>query len=163
MARRGLNKVQIIGNLGRDPEMRYTSQGSAVTNFSVATGGKWTDRNGNERDDTEWFRVDAWNRLAEICNEYLRKGSHVYVEGRLRTRKYTDRDGFERTAVEIIANDVVMLDSRGDYSSSDDYGRNDDYENEESPPRERAAGAPRSGGRNQPQPVHETNEDEIPF
>jgi len=123
---RGLNKIQIIGRLGRDPEMRYTSQGTPVTNFSVATGGKWTDRNGNERDDTEWFRVEAWDRLGETCNEYLAKGREVYVEGRIKTRRYTDRDGNERTAVEVVANNILFIGDRG--ASLDDESGNDiDY------------------------------------
>jgi single-strand DNA-binding protein len=166
---RGLNKVQIIGRLGRDPEMRYTEQGSAVTNFSVATGGKWTDRNGNERDDTEWFRVVAWDKLAETCNQYLTKGKEVYIEGRLKTRRYTDRDGLERTVVEVVANDMVMLGSKSDSGRrdypDDDRGY-DDSQDDEAPPQRSARPAPgrAAGGRNQPQPIgDETGEDDIPF
>jgi single-strand DNA-binding protein len=163
---KGLNKVQIIGRLGRDPEMRYTPQGAPVTNFSVATGGKWTDRNGNERDDTEWFRIEAWNRLAETCNQYLSKGKEVYIEGRLKTRRYTDRDGNERTSVEVVANDMVMLGGRGDTSR-----QYDDYEddNQDTAPRGRAQSAGSSapaggGGRNVPEPLgDDMNEDDIPF
>jgi len=115
---RGLNKVQIIGNLGADPEMRYTPSGSAVTNFRVAVSRMRRGADGNNVDETEWFRVVAWDsagyKLAEICNEYLRKGSKVYVEGRLQSRKYTDKDGVERTSVEIVANEMLMLDGRSD-------------------------------------------------
>lgn len=115
---RGLNKVMIIGNLGADPEMRYTPSGSAVTNFRVAVSRTRRGQDGNNVDETEWFRVVAWDsgnyKLAEICNEYLRKGSKVYVEGRLQSRKYTDKDGIERTSVEIVASDMQMLDSRAD-------------------------------------------------
>ncbi len=174
---RGLNKVQIIGNLGNDPEMRYTPQGSPVTNFKVATGGKWTDRNGVERDDTEWFRVEAWDRLAEICNQYLAKGRQVYVEGRLKTRKYTDQSGVERYITEVVANNVVLLGTggRAENRADDEYGEEDEYEMPASPPpREQQppastgrAGAPRQGQggrRNQPQPVsNQINDDEIPF
>lgn len=114
----GLNKVMIIGNLGADPEMRYTPSGSAVTNFRVAVNRTRRGQDGNNIDETEWFRIVAWDspgrKLAEICNEYLRKGSKVYVEGRLQSRKYTDKDGIERTSVEIVANDMQMLDSRAD-------------------------------------------------
>ena len=112
MATRGLNKVQIIGNLGRDPEMRYTPAGKAVTNFTVAVGRVTRDPNGDNHEETEWFRVVAWDRLAETCQQYLKKGSKVYIEGRLQTRKYTDREGAERTSVEVVANDMMMLDSR---------------------------------------------------
>jgi single-strand DNA-binding protein len=109
---RDLNKVQVIGRLGADPEMRYTADGAAVTTFSVAAGRQWTDAGGQRRDETEWFKVVAWNKLAEVCNQYLAKGARVYVEGRLQTRKYTDRDGNERTAVEVVAADMIMLDGR---------------------------------------------------
>jgi single-strand DNA-binding protein len=109
---RDLNKVQVIGHLGADPEMRYTAQGDAVTTFSVAAGRQWTDAGGQRRDETEWFKVVAWNKLAEVCNQYLAKGARVYVEGRLQTRRYTDRDGNERTAVEVVAADMIMLDGR---------------------------------------------------
>lgn len=115
---RGLNKVMIIGNLGADPEMRYTPSGTAVTNFRVAVSRVRRGTDGNNIDETEWFRIVAWDspsyKLAEICNEYLHKGSKVYVEGRLQSRKYTDRDGIERTTVEIVANEMIMLDSRGE-------------------------------------------------
>ncbi len=113
---RGLNRVQIIGNLGADPEMRYTPSGSAVTNFRVAVSRNRRGQDGNMVDETEWFRVVAWDsgnyKLAEICNEYLRKGHKVYVEGRLQSRKYNDKDGVERTSVEIVATDMVMLSGR---------------------------------------------------
>jgi single-strand DNA-binding protein len=115
---RGLNRAQLIGRLGKDPEMRYTKQGTAVTSFSVATGGKWTDRDGNERDDTEWHRVVAWNKLAEICNQYLSKGKQVYIEGRLQTRKWQDQSGNDRYTTEIIANDMLMLGNKDDGGSS---------------------------------------------
>lgn len=167
---RGLNKVQIIGRLGRDPEMRYTSNGTPVTSFSVATGGKWTDRNGVERDDTEWFRVDAWDRLAETCNQYLTKGREVYIEGRIKTEKYTDRDGNERTAVKVVANNMVMLGGKGDssppYSGSDDQYGDEEDEGASARPLPRKNSTQRPAGRNQPQPVNESGdvgEDDIPF
>lgn len=108
---RGLNKVQIIGWLGRDPEMRFTEDGTALTTFRLAVGSTWTDRNDTEHDDTEWFRVVAWERQAETANEHLTKGDQVYIEGRLRTRRYTDKDGVERTAVEVVATQVIFLGS----------------------------------------------------
>ncbi|NTU81855.1 MAG: single-stranded DNA-binding protein, partial [Chloroflexales bacterium] len=109
-----LNKVQFTGHLGGDPEMRYTAQGSAVTNFRVASNRSWKDRDGGAHEDTEWFRVVAWDKLGEICNQYLTKGTRVYIEGRLQTRKYTDRDGQERYLSEVIAQDMIILSSRGE-------------------------------------------------
>ena len=107
-----LNRIQIIGRLGRDPEARNTAQGKLVVNFSVATGGKWQDRSGREIDDTEWFKIVAWNRLADICKSYLKKGSRVYLEGRLKTRKWTDRNDQDRYTTELIARDMLMLSGR---------------------------------------------------
>ncbi len=109
---RGLNKVMIIGNLGRDPEMKYTQTGTPVTQFSVAVSRSRKSPDGQQIDETEWFRVVAWERLAETCNEYLRKGSKVYIEGRLQTRKWTGQDGQERTTVEVVANEMLLLDPR---------------------------------------------------
>lgn len=110
---RGLNKVLIIGHLGRDPEMRYTANGKAVTTFSVAVDRTSRDpATGTPHEDTEWFRVVAWEKLAETCNQYLHKGSKVYIEGRLQTRKYTDTNSQEHQIVEVIAAELLMLDSR---------------------------------------------------
>ena len=111
-----LNKVMVIGNLGADPEMRYTANGSAVTNFNVATNREYTTGDGERRQETEWFRVVTWNRLAEICSQYLSKGRQVYVEGRLQTRSWEDREGQTRYTTEVVARDMQMLDSRGDAS-----------------------------------------------
>src|SRR4051794_35526713 len=110
---RGLNKVLLIGNLGKDPEMKYTPQGTAVATFSVAVSRSWKDRSSDEwKEETEWFRVVAWEKLAETCNEYLRKGSKVYVEGRLQTRKWEGQDGQPREMVEVVASEVLRLESR---------------------------------------------------
>jgi single-strand DNA-binding protein len=106
---RGLNKVMIIGHLGRDPEMRYTPSGRPVTNFSVATSRSWNTADGERRTETEWFSIVAWGNLAEICNQYLVKGQQVYVEGRLQSRSWEDNDGKRHTAVEIVANEMIML------------------------------------------------------
>lgn len=108
---RGLNKVMIIGNLGSDPEMRYTPTGRPVTSFSVATSRNWVTSEGEQREATEWFRVVAWGNLAEICNRYLRKGSRVYVEGRLQTRSW-ENQGQRHYRIEVVANEMVLLDSR---------------------------------------------------
>lgn len=113
-----VNKVILVGNLGRDPEVRYSAEGSAICNISIATTSQWKDRtSGEKREETEWHRVVFYNRLAEIAGEYLRKGRPVYVEGRLRTRKWTGQDGQERFTTEIIAEQMQMLGGRdGDMS-----------------------------------------------
>ena len=123
---RGLNKVQIIGNLGRDPEMRFTQDGTPVTNFSVAVNDSWQGRDGEQRARTEWFRVVAWRRLAEITNEYLRQGSRVYVEGRLETREWQDREGNDRTTTELLARDLLMLGGRDNEGSEQIQPENDE-------------------------------------
>ncbi len=110
---RSLNKIMIIGNLGRDPEVRVTPGGKSVANFTVAVSRTHRTPEGEAREETEWFRVEAWERLGETCAEYLKKGGKVYIEGRLRTRAYEDRTGQQRTAVEIVANEMLMLESRG--------------------------------------------------
>ena len=111
---RGINKVILIGNLGNDPETRYMPSGGAVTNISVATSESWKDKQtGQPQERTEWHRVVFFNRLAEIAGEYLRKGSKVYVEGSLRTRKWQDQSGQDRYSTEIVGNEMQMLDSRG--------------------------------------------------
>ena len=108
-----VNKVIIVGNLGKDPETRFMPDGKAVCNFSVATTDKWTDKATNEKKEaTEWHRVSSFGRLAEICGEYLKKGSQVYVEGKLRTRKWQDKEGQDRYTTEIIADAMQMLGSR---------------------------------------------------
>ena len=107
-----INKVIIIGNLGRDPETRYMPEGGAITNISVATTDKWKDKNGEMQEKTEWHRVAFFGKLAEIAGEYLKTGSQVYVEGRLQTRKWQDKDGQDKYTTEIVANQMQMLGSR---------------------------------------------------
>jgi single-strand DNA-binding protein len=112
---RDLNKVQLTGRLGADPETRYTTQGSAITKLRLATNRSWTTEAGEQVQDTEWTTIIAWNKLAEICAQYLRKGSRVYIEGRLQTRSWEDQaSGQKRYATEVVANDMIMLDSRRD-------------------------------------------------
>lgn len=116
---RGVNKVILVGNLGQDPETRYMPSGGAVTNVTVATSESWKDKQtGEPQERTEWHRVTFYNRLAEIAGEYLRKGSKIYVEGSLRTRKWQDQSGQDRYTTEIIANEMQMLDSRGGQGDS---------------------------------------------
>jgi single-strand DNA-binding protein len=111
---RGINKVIIVGNLGGDPETRYMPSGSAVTNLTVATNESWKDKQtGEQKDRTEWHKVAMFNRLAEVAAEYLRKGSQVYIEGKLRTRKWQDKNGQDRWTTEIIADEMQMLGGRG--------------------------------------------------
>ena len=112
---RGVNKVILVGNLGNDPDVKYTADGRAIANISIATTESWKDKNtGEQNDKTEWHRVVFFNRLAEIVSEYLKKGSQVYVEGKLQTRKWQDQSGQDRYTTEIVANEMQMLDSRGD-------------------------------------------------
>jgi single-strand DNA-binding protein len=117
----GLCKAMIIGNLGRDPEMRFTPAGKPVTNFSVAVSRRYTAQDGESREETQWFRVNAWNQLAERCSQYLTKGQRVYVEGRLQTRQWTGNDGQMRTEVEIVANDVIFLSTPRAYEGGEEF------------------------------------------
>ena len=120
---RGINKVILVGNLGRDPEVRYMPSGSAVTNITVATSESWKDKQtGEQQERTEWHRVVFFNRLAEIAGEYLRKGSQVYIEGSLRTRKWQGQDGQDRYTTEIVANERQMLGGRGGSGGGDNFG-----------------------------------------
>lgn len=115
---RGVNKVILIGNLGRDPEVRYSPNGGAIANITLATSEAWKDKNtGEQVEKTEWHRVVFFRRLAEIAGEYLKKGSKVYIEGKLQTRKWQDKDGNDRYTTEIVANEMQMLDSRGGSAS----------------------------------------------
>jgi single-strand DNA-binding protein len=118
MARSGINKVILVGNLGQDPEVKYTAGGAAVTTLSLATSESWKDKDtGSDQERTEWHRVVLWRRLAEIAGEYLKKGSKVYIEGQLQTRKW-EQDGQTRYTTEVIGRDMQFLDSRGNQSAS---------------------------------------------
>ena len=109
-----VNKAILIGRLGRDPEVRYTPNGEAVANFSIATDEQWKDKNGERQTRTEWHNITLYRKLGEIAGQYLRKGSLVYIEGRIQSRKYTGKDGVERTAYEIIGNEMKMLGSKSE-------------------------------------------------
>ncbi len=173
---RGINKVIIVGNVGKDPETRYTAGGAAITTLSVATSEQWKDKQtGENKEHTEWHRVKFFGRLAEIAGEYLRKGSQVYVEGKLRTDKYTDKEGVDRYTTDIIADEMQMLGGRaeggggerserparstgGGSASGGGYARGGDNGG-----RNESRGAP-SSGRSAPQPSSAPFEDdEIPF
>ncbi len=125
-----MNKIILIGNLGRDPEMSYTPSGTAVTKFSLAVSKRVAkSQTGEKQDDTDWFNIVAWSKLAETCNQYLRKGQKIYVEGRLSVRKYNDRENVQRTAIDVIINEMEMLTPKGaqqQQSGSGDNFLNDD-------------------------------------
>ena len=127
---RGLNKVMIIGRLGKDPEMRYTPSGRPVTTFNVAASRSWTTSDGERRTETEWFNVVAWTSLAEICNQYLTKGQQVYIDGRLQSRSWEDNEGKRHTSVEVVANEMIML---GNRQSSDDQSSETEADEDEFP------------------------------
>jgi single-strand DNA-binding protein len=114
MAGKSLNKVMLIGNLGKDPELSYTASGIAVAKFSIATNERWKDAEGNMQERTEWHNIIAWRKLAEICGQYLKKGSKVYIEGKLQTRSWDDKNsGQKRYATEVVTDDLIMLDGKG--------------------------------------------------
>jgi len=157
-----VNKVIIIGNLGRDPETRYMPEGGAITNISVATTEKWKDKNGEMQEKTEWHRVAFFGKLAEIAGEYLKKGSQVYVEGRLQTRKWQDKDGADKYTTEIVANQMQMLGSRqgmggGDRAGGGGGGGERAEAGEGGGQRAAAKPAAKSGGK------FDDFEDDIPF
>lgn len=151
---RGVNKVIIVGNLGQDPETRYMPSGGAVTNLTVATNRKWKDKQtGEQKEETEWHKVAAFGKLAEIMAEYLRKGSQVYIEGRLRTRKWQGKDGNDRYTTEIIADEMQMLGGRG--GGGGDFGGGNQGSNQGS--------NQGGGGEAPPPPGPDDFDDDIPF
>lgn len=165
-----LNKVTLIGRLGADPEVKYMPSGGAVTNISLATTRRWKDRqSGERRDETEWHRITFFNRIAEVAGEYLRKGSLIYVEGRIRTRKWQDQNGQDRYTTEIIAEQMQMLDSKsggtGNFESpstnSNSFNNNQPSNNPQQPP---TPSAKSSSYQEAPPPAsYEDFDDDIPF
>jgi single-strand DNA-binding protein len=169
-----VNKVIIVGNLGRDPEIRYMPSGDAIANIAVATSYKSKDKNsGEQKELTEWHRISFFGRLAEIVGQYLKKGSSVYVEGRLQTRKYTDKDGIERYATDIIAENMQMLGGRQgvgggdsyDGGGSGSYGGDAGYDAPPSRPAPQRQAPPAPAARPQPKPAPNFSDmdDDIPF
>ncbi|MDE2427362.1 MAG: single-stranded DNA-binding protein [Burkholderiales bacterium] len=157
-----VNKVIIVGNLGRDPETRYMPSGDAMTSITVATTDSWKDKaTGEKKEQTEWHRITFFGKLAEIAGQYLKKGSQVYVEGSLRTRKYTDKDGVEKYATDIKADSMQMLGSRQGMGGTpmDDSG----YGGGAPAPRPSAAPAPRQASASHPAPNFSDMDDDIPF
>lgn len=116
---RGLNKVMLLGHLGKDPDLKYTSNGNAVTKFSLATTESWKDASGNQVERTEWHNIVIWGKLAEISNQYLKKGSKAYFEGRITTRSYEDKEGVKKYITEVVATDMIMLDRKEAGASSE--------------------------------------------
>ena len=166
-----LNKVILIGNLGRDPEVRYMPNGEAVCNFSIATSETWNDRQSGQRQErTEWHNITMYRRLAEIAGQYLKKGSQIYIEGRIQSRKYQDRDGIERTAYDIVANEMKMLDSRNASGGSGNYDDQGGYQQpaqQYAPPQQNHSSEPPPAPRRQAAPAPaapvEDIDDDIPF
>jgi single-strand DNA-binding protein len=160
---RGINKVILVGNLGQDPEVRYSASGAAVATISIATSEQWTDKqSGQKQEKTEWHRVVMFNRLGEIAGEYLKKGSQVYIEGKLQTRKWQDQNGQDRYTTEVVANEMQMLGGRGGSGGASDY-------NQGAAPAQRPAPAQQQGGGGAPAPAQSGGgnfndfDDDIPF
>ena len=160
-----VNKVILVGNLGRDPEMRYMPSGDALASFSIATTDNWKDKNGQKQERTEWHRISMFGKLAEIAGEYLKKGSSVYIEGRLQTRKWQDKEGNERQTTEVVADRMQMLGGRSGantYEVMDDEGAADasrqSAPSSSSAPRQAPAAKPAGGGSG-----FDDFEDDIPF
>ncbi len=166
MASRSLNKVQLIGNLTRDPELRYTPQGTAVCTFGLATNRGWVTDTGEKKEEAEFHKVVAWNKLAEICSQLLSKGRRVYIEGRLSTRSWQGQDGSQRQTTEIVAHDMIILDSRGAGAEIDVPA---DLGGEEAPARELQDNLPqgdveeKKGKGRKKAEVKEEVEEEMPF
>jgi single-strand DNA-binding protein len=160
---RGINKVILVGNLGQDPEVRYSASGAAVATLNIATSEQWTDKqSGQKQERTEWHRVVMFNRLGEIAGEYLKKGSQVYIEGKLQTRKWQDQNGQDRYTTEIVANEMQMLGGRG---GSADFGGGNQGQSQNAP-RQQAAPAqqtPQAQSQSQPNDNFGGFDDDIPF
>lgn len=154
-----VNKVILVGNLGRDPETRFSPNGGAICNVSIATTRQWKDKSsGERREETDWHRIVFFNRLAEIAGEYLKKGRSVYVEGRLQTRKWQDKEGKDQWSTEVIADQMQMLGGRGDA----DGGGGGGYQRESAPARSNSGGGSEKG-KSSPPPNFDDMDDDIPF
>jgi single-strand DNA-binding protein len=161
---RSLNKVQLIGNLTRDPEMRYTPQGTAVCTFGLATNRQWTTDTGEKKEDAEFHNLVAWNKLAEICAQLLKKGRKVYVEGRLSTRSWQGQDGTQKQRTEIVINDMLILDKKGEEPSGEIDIPEPVIESQEAPAEVQEKPAKKgSKKKEKDEVVEEPNEEDIPF
>src|SRR5438128_4986553 len=165
MAGSGVNKVILVGNLGKDPEVRYTPGGQAVANFNIATNENWTDKSGQKQERTEWHRIVVWGKQAELCGEYLTKGRQVYLEGRLQTREWQNKEGAKQYTTEVVANQVVFL-SGGERGGGAGRGRGAGGADDFGPPppeMDDAGGGPRGGGGGGGPPKGGGQDDDIPF
>lgn len=158
---RSLNRVQLIGNLTRDPELRYTPQGTAVCTFGLATNRSWTTDNGDKKEEAEYHKIVAWNKLGELCSQLLTKGRKVYVEGRLATRSWTGQDGSQKSTTEIVIDDMIILDSRKEGVSTEpqDMSYGEEAQDEEEKPKAK----PASKAKKAVEESEDVNPDDIPF
>jgi single-strand DNA-binding protein len=158
---RSLNRVQLIGNLTRDPELRYTPQGTGVCTFGLATNRSWTTDNGDKKDEAEYHKIVAWNKLGELCSQLLSKGRKVYVEGRLATRSWTGQDGVQKSTTEIVIDDMIILDSRkdgGNEAASTDMSYGEEPAEQEAKPKVKKAEK-----KEEKVESEDVNPDDIPF
>jgi len=153
-----VNKVILVGNLGRDPETRYTGGGQAVANFSVATSETYKDKNGERQKRTEWHKIVVWGKQAEIAQQYLKKGSLIFIEGRIQSREWQDKEGQKRTSFEIVANNFRMLGGRSEGAGARSSGGGDDFESHPAPADDSYGGAS-----SQPSGGPEISDEDIPF
>jgi single-strand DNA-binding protein len=153
---RSLNRVQLIGNLTRDPELRYTPTGAAVCTFSLATNRSWTSDNGEKHEEADFHRIVAWNKLAELCNQFLTKGRKIYVEGRLSTRNWTAQDGSQKSTTEVVIDDMILLDNKGGSASEEGEPKASKQDNADKKETEQ-------GEESQEAPTDEVMPDDIPF
>jgi single-strand DNA-binding protein len=156
---RSLNKVQLIGNLTKDPELRYTPSGRAVCTFSIATNRSWTTESGEKREEADFHRIVAWGKLGELCSQFLVKGRKVYVEGRLSTRSWQAQDGQQKSITEVVIDDMILLDSKGNAQS----GPKEAEETETEEPKAKAARSPKKKEQEEdvPPPAGVSNDDEV--
>ena len=157
---RSLNRVQLIGNLTRDPELRYTPNGNAVCTFGLATNRTWTTDSGEKREEVDFHRIVAWNKLAELCSQFLTKGRKVYVEGRLSTRNWTGQDGAQKTTTEVVIDDMILLDSKQSGASQQSARSEEQSESYSEMPEEQAARPTSSGHAKQAKKVTEEEDKE---
>jgi single-strand DNA-binding protein len=158
---RSLNKVQLIGNLTRDPELRYTPNGNAVCTFGMATNRSWTTEAGEKREEVDFHRIVAWNKLGELCSQFLVKGRKVYVEGRLSTRNWTGQDGAQKSTTEVVIDDMILLDSRGNAPRAE--GSESEEKAPEAPKARVAVTKKKEKTEEQASPEEEVMPDDIPF
>ncbi|OIP57394.1 MAG: single-stranded DNA-binding protein [Candidatus Levybacteria bacterium CG_4_10_14_0_2_um_filter_36_16] len=164
---RSLNRAELIGNLTRDPELRYTPQGTAVCTFSVATNRSWVTDSGEKREEVDFHKVVAWNKLAELCSQLLTKGRKVYVEGRIANRSWTGQDGTQKTTTEIVINDMLILDSRRDHGEKEEEpvkpSVTAESEAEEAKPAKKSTKSPNEDEKPEVKNEEDINPDDIPF